>query len=134
MSVETVFLHGGVSVHRIASGDVTGQDFVAADNELLAMPEQLARCRYVIMDFTSISRMNISGADVRQIADLEQRMAAVQPHVTVAIVAPTDVAFGMSRMWEVLAEKTGWETMVFRTRPEAEEWVGQKSEGSGLHP
>jgi hypothetical protein len=102
-----------------------GHDFIAADMELLAMPEQLAKCRYVIMDFTSISRMNISASDVRQIADLEVRMAAVQPHVAVAVVAPTDVAFGLSRMWEVLAEKTGWETMVFRTRQEAEDWVGR---------
>jgi hypothetical protein len=86
------------------------------------------------MNFTSISRLNISASDVRQIADLELRMADVQPHASVAIVAPTDVAFGMRRMWQVLTEKTGWETMVFRTRQEAEDWVGRKVERLGLQP
>jgi hypothetical protein len=128
MPVENSLLHGGIGVLQICSGVVTAQDLMTADNELLAKPKQFAECRYAIVDFTSICRMNISASDVRQLADLDLRMAAVQPHLAVAVVAPTDVAFGMSRMWQVVAEKTGWEIAIFRSREQAEDWVGQKSE------
>jgi hypothetical protein len=41
----------------------------------------------------------------------------------VAIVAPSDLAFGIARMWEAFAEVTRWNTHVFRSRAEADPWL-----------
>ena len=43
-----------------------------------------------------------------------------------AIVAPRDLEYGLSRMWQAFVEDNGWETMVFRSREQAEEWVREK--------
>jgi hypothetical protein len=43
-----------------------------------------------------------------------------------AVVAPYDVGFGMSPMWEMLTEGPGWFTRAFRTRPEAEAWLREE--------
>jgi hypothetical protein len=128
MPVDIAFLHGGIGALISCSGDVTAQEFIDADNQLLAVPKQFAECRFVIVEFTSISSFNVSASEVRRFVDLDIRMAAIQPRLVVAVVAPTDVTFGMSRMWQVMAEVTGWEIMVFRTRQKGEDWVRQKSE------
>jgi hypothetical protein len=128
MPYKIAFLEGGIGLLKTFSGDVTAQDFITAENELLSIPQQVAACRYAIADLTSVCSMNISASELRQLSDLNARMAAVQPRLAVAVVAPMDVAYGLSRMWQVLAEKTRWEIMVFRTRAEGEDWARQRSE------
>jgi len=44
----------------------------------------------------------------------------------VAFVVKSELGFGMTRMYEILAEKLGYETMVFRDYSEAENWLIQK--------
>jgi hypothetical protein len=123
MPVELTFLPGDIGLLYVCSGEATAKDFISANCQLLAVPNQFAACKYAIVDLTYISSLSVSASELREVADLNMRMAAIQPHLAVAVVAPTDFAFGMSRMWEVMAEKTGWTIMVFRTRAEGEDWV-----------
>ena len=44
----------------------------------------------------------------------------------VAAAAPTDAGFGLGRMWEVLAEETGWPTLIARDMSEAQKWLREK--------
>ena len=44
-----------------------------------------------------------------------------------AIVAPTDHAFGIARMYAAYAEHEGCKVQVFRELAEAEEWLGLKA-------
>jgi hypothetical protein len=48
-----------------------------------------------------------------------------------AIVAPSDRAYGMSRMFEVFAEESSIDVRVFRDFDEAKRWVveGESEEG-----
>jgi hypothetical protein len=47
----------------------------------------------------------------------------VSPGARVAVIAPTDMLFGVSRMWGVFVEPSGMEIQVFRLRAAAEQWV-----------
>ncbi len=40
-----------------------------------------------------------------------------------AIIAPSDAAYGVSRMFAIYAERAGQDVRVFRGAPEAEQWV-----------
>ena len=64
--------------------------------------------------------------EVRTIVEQDERLAAVVPELVTAIVAPHDLGFGMSRMWEMFTERLGWSTRTFRSRPEAELWLRQE--------
>ena len=54
--------------------------------------------------------------------------AAVNPDPLVAIVANSDIAYGLSRMYEALLSGTDWDVRVFRTRPEAVQWIREKAQ------
>ena len=43
------------------------------------------------------------------------------------IASPTDLGYGLSRMWEVLSDQSGWEMQIFRSRAEAERWIQQRA-------
>ena len=44
----------------------------------------------------------------------------------IAFIVKSEVGFGMTRMFEILAEKMGYETMVFRSYSEGENWLIQE--------
>jgi hypothetical protein len=57
-----------------------------------------------------------------------KKIASLVPSGTIfAVIAGSDFAFGLARIWESFIERTGWETMTFRTRWKAESWIKEKA-------
>lgn len=79
-----------------------------------------------IFDFSFVSEVALSTAYLRQVAKEEPPMAdaARRPRV---IVAPTAVAFGLSRMFQMLGESTRPLLEVVRTMDEALAALGVQS-------
>ena len=82
---------------------------------------------YSFFDFDDISGVNISTADLRASAEVAVeagRQGAAER--VVAIYAKGDLPYALSRMWMVYAERSGWETAVFRDRADAVNWVRER--------
>ena len=45
------------------------------------------------------------------------------PGLLVAVVAERNVVFALARMWEAFIEGIGWETKIFPSITEAQDWV-----------
>jgi hypothetical protein len=114
----------------ICTGNVTAKDLLDAKDRLLETPTRLQECRFAIVDLGLASSLELSPDEVRKIADRDRELAVItRPGLPVAVLAPNDVAYGLARMWEVFVENTGWETIIFKTREEGEDWVRQKANG-----
>ncbi len=75
-------------------------------------------------DFTHITRINLSGDDVRQLA----QTGIFAEHSHRAFIVPDEVTFGLGRMYEILRGLEGEKGIrVFRTLEEALDWVLPKS-------
>ncbi len=119
---------GGVGVIYNCHGDMTIDDFFQAGIAFLGLPEEIKKWRYCVIDLSSVGAMNISSDDIRAVVELNKRIAAIaQPGALLAVASPKDLGYGLSRVWEVLMEEIGWETMTFRSRPEAELWIRQRA-------
>lgn len=73
-----------------------------------------------LCDLTDLDRLELTPDDLRALARLRVFAAGAKR----AFVAPVDHHFGLARMLEVYSESEGSEVRVFRTRAEAEEWLG----------
>jgi hypothetical protein len=127
MSVDVASIQAGTGLLLICSGEVTSKDLIDAKKRLKVSPQRIHECRYAIVDFVLVSELKLSASEVRELAEQDIRIAALLvPGLVVAVVAPTEATFGLSRMWQVLAETTGWETTVVRTREDGQDWIQQK--------
>ena len=118
----------GAGVIYYCHGDMTFDDLFQAGMGFLASPEEIKKWRYSIVDLTSVAAMHLSSDDIRSVVDQNKRIAALaHPGVLVAVAAPKDLGYGLARMWEILLEQIGWETMTFRSRPEADTWIRQRA-------
>lgn len=47
----------------------------------------------------------------------------------IAILAPSELPYALSRVWKTWADATPWQTTVVRTREEAARWLETRIEG-----
>ena len=113
-------------------GFVTVDDVIGHFRTLADDPQ----CPEELDVFLDLSEMkSLPAAD--KLAMVVAEMKRVQSRVrfgACAIVAPTDAAYGMMRMYEVLAEKLFRVTHPFRTSAEAEEWLASQQRGTESTP
>ncbi len=79
----------------------------------------------VLVDFRGTYRFDLSVPDIEELAALHESLGEAIGNGMLAVVAPSDVVYGVSRMWETVTEShTFMTTNIFRTMREAEEWLG----------
>lgn len=126
MAYSTEYTPDGLGVIHRGEGIVAGAEVIAASADHHRLEERGRRLRYGVVDFTKVTELRVSAAEAQAIAEEDRLTAALTPDVAVAVIAPQDHVFGMARMWETLAESTGWTTRVFRDRDEAVAWLREQ--------
>src|SRR5262249_19106937 len=113
-----------------ASGTLTDHELFAYQREVWSRPEVSGYDELV--DMTDVEHVaDASPTGMVRLATLSAGMAVHAPATRFAIVAPRDFEFGLGRMYGAHREMDSRSTKrvgVFRTRPEALEWLGLSQE------
>ena len=137
MPREVDFRDGGRGVTCVATDHLTGGDLIKAVAEVEAT-EEAAHVLYVLFDFDSVTGVDITTSQLREVADISVRASRRSaPGRVVAIYAKDDTPFALTPMWMVFVQESGWETAVFRERPPAIAWVTERVSdkfGVAIHP
>lgn len=127
MPIKIEVRHEAMGVIYHCSGDLTIEDFVAANAGFLNTPDEIRKWRYTLIDLVGVESMAINYDDVSRVVAQNKTIAArAVSGVLLAVSSPKDLGFGLSRMWEALVERVGWETMTFRSVMEAEAWIQRR--------
>lgn len=102
-----------------ASGSPTAQDILACRATMAADPDFSPDMKQLV-DMTQLDKVLASSADLRQLAEADPFSTGALR----AIVAESDVTFGVGRMYELLVEKPGAVVKVFRDISDARAWLG----------
>lgn len=96
------------------------------DRELMSLAEELERAPGVEPDFSVlIDLRNADGQSVTSagVESLSRRPLVLAPDARRAVVVPSQLGFGMARMYEILRQQKGGSTHVFRDYDQADRWV-----------
>jgi len=132
MPYETRLVDEGRGVLRIGSGIVTTSELLEASAKL-AMNEAVARnIKYLLADFSEVTDLRLTPNTIHYVAELNRKAAQFSSGAFVAIVAPSPLAYGLGRMWQMLMEEVRWTSAVFHQRAEAIVWLKQQlGQGEG---
>jgi hypothetical protein len=127
MGVTIRSLDGGLGLLEVGTGVLDGFQLMEAQAGFLT-DERKRSVRYWLTDFSGVETSHTTREQVLALVDSQAKRESSMPDVLVAIVARLDVSFGMVRMWQLHLDSKGtlWETRLFRTRPEAEEWLRER--------
>lgn len=124
MSVSIKIADSGLGIILTATDYLTVQELSAANLDLFTQHAQkFLSCRYCFVDFSQVTDTDADHDKIRQLASMHVETSQIKLQLIVAVYSPADFSFGMSRMWKVLAEATGWQTSVFRSAEEAKAWI-----------
>lgn len=111
---------------RVAAfrGVVTDADLMQAYESLLGDP-QYDPTLHDLVDMSGVERLEVSAKAIRELVKRYARVDELGIRTRLAIVAPSDVAFGVARMYEMLrGDDVPEEIHVFRAIAEAQAWLG----------
>ena len=124
MPIDIKDLDNEQGVIILGYGILTGKEYINALKSHLSQSDaKFKKYRYSLSDYTKVTQLDVSSSDVGLVAKLCEKASVTNPNIVVAVVADNDITFGMSRMWEILSDKTNWGIMVFRKREDAEKWI-----------
>jgi hypothetical protein len=76
-----------------------------------------------LMDFTHVTQIDLNADDIRVLA----QRSIFSPQSRRAFIVPSDSAYGLARMYEILREEAGEHGIgVFRNLDEALDWILSK--------
>lgn len=131
MSVSINIVDNGLGVRLIAQGFLGFEDFIQANSAFFDQyAQEFSSCRYWLSDYSEVTDLDADYRQVNRLASMHIDASKLNPHLIVAIYCPADFIYGMVRMWETLAETTGWQIRVFRDMSEAKAWIHYYVEGS----
>lgn len=127
MPIELKYLDKGKGVEYFVTGVLTGDDIIKANRKLYASKSPTT-VKYKIIDRTECTDYHVRAEDVRLIAEQEKEAAINNPHLIIALIAPTKVQFAMSRMFQSYLESaaSGYKTEIFNDRKSAQEWINKQ--------
>jgi hypothetical protein len=123
---------GSSLIRTTCTGDVSFDEVVDHFRQLEGDPALPGRLD-VLLDLSDMRSLPES-AQLKSIAREVDRLRTKVQWGACAIVATRDAMFGMSRMFEVLAESYFSSSHVFRGRREAESWLASVREPRGPTP
>ena len=114
--------------YAIARGTLTDRDLLEAWGDALADPSYDPALDSLV-DMSETERFEVTPEGAQRLADVMEMCGRAPPPGTrprVALVAPTDDAFGLCRMYEAYRELQGAAAHFFVTRSKAEAqcWLG----------
>ncbi len=114
-------------------GVVTDQELIdSLKRHLTDDKEKFKKYKYILIDHTELTKMDITNETVEFIAGLWADISRVNPDPIVAMVAYVtiganiDLINRISRLRELFINRSCWETLVFRTKNEAVRWIREK--------
>jgi len=123
MPYETFYVDSGKGVHKYGRGVVTSTEMLSASLRESSDEERSRKLRYGLVDFSETTDLQITPEVIRQLVEINRKLASYTPGAFVAIVAPTDFPYAMARLWQTFSQDLGWSANVFHSRPAAIGWL-----------
>jgi hypothetical protein len=122
MAIQINCLDNGIGIEIIASGIVTGEEIIKAQEEVYN-EENLQKQKYQIIDRTHCTEYQVSSEDIERISDIDNRASEVNSYIIIAVVSSTPLQYGMTRMWQAYIKEDRFVTKIFADRKSADEWI-----------
>ena len=122
MAIQINYLDNGIGIEIIASGIVTGEEIIKAQEEVYN-EENLQKQKYQIIDRTHCTEYQVSSEDIERISDIDNRASEVNSYIIIAVVSSTPLQYGMTRMWQAYIKEDRFMTKIFSDRKSADEWI-----------
>jgi hypothetical protein len=126
MPIDMNITDHGLGVVVTGTGAVSEEEYLQFYRGVLAQGEGMINTfKYSLNDWSGVTSVSLSSAAIQEIANLTKMIMLPPVQTLTAVVAPADLTFGLSRMWQSFAEGPSMDIRVWRQRADAESWLAE---------
>ena len=109
----------------LCTGKVLGSEVFNAKLPLEKQTERVSQWRFAVLDHSEATSVDYSSSDIQHLLKQDKGFFAgmLADGFLIAIVSPQDHVFGISRMWQTMADQLHYEVLVARSREQADTWI-----------
>ena len=126
MPYEIILHKSDGGVITIYSGVVTDEDLLQSANDKCSSVKTIESYRYALTDCSNVTEFEETSDAVIKIAEIARSAFAINSDILFVAVVPTDLMFGLSRLWQVYADESDRQTKIVRSREEADIWLAER--------
>ncbi len=116
--------NNGKGVRTTYSGVVTDREYLTHIRLYPSLPSAVFESiQYGLTDLSDVRKLDLSTTTVIEAANVSSATMKKNPNLRIAIAAPNDIEFGMSRIWSAWSDMELAHTALFRTVAEAKDWL-----------
>ena len=105
------------------SGSITDNELITAYQDLLTKPDYNPTANDIV-DLRKVDRLDVSADALRNLISMYTPVDQLGHHTRLAIIAASEVTYGMSRMYEMLrGDEVPEEIHIFRNYDDAVLWL-----------
>jgi hypothetical protein len=119
----TELINNGTGILHVGSGVLLGQEVIDVVTNLSGKIPQPERITHGLVDLTEVTDFRVSTNELRVITQIDRQHAENMKEIFVAIAAPEDIEYGVSRMYASILSNPGWTIQIFRTKHQALAWL-----------
>ena len=123
----------GIGLIIESRGTVTDKDLVdPLELRLTKDKEKFKTYKYILIDQFALTTLDVSDATIDHIAGMIADVSSINPDSILAMVAYVsyganiDLIGRLSRMRRLFINQSCWESLQFKTRPQAVTWIKKK--------
>jgi len=134
VAIETKIVDNGHGAIMDCRGTLKDGELIDALRRQFDRPAEFKQLTYLLLDFSAVTRMNLKDKTTDSIAELCAAAERINPELLVAMVAYFSMTSGidliqrMTGLYELFQHRSGWESLVFRTKPEARRWLRKRAD------
>ena len=123
MSYKIKFLEKEGGIITSFSDVVTDENLIRSATERVSEEHNFKDFLYGISDFSNVTEFKVTTEGIKANARQAIEYSKLNKDFILVSVMPTDLEFGMARVWIAHAEESSWRTNTFRTFEEAQHWI-----------
>jgi len=125
MAYVITFNENDGGVFTTYTGTVTDDDMINSAKERLSLVENLNPIKYFFSDFTDVDNFKVTPSGIQVIATIATTASKINNDLLLVAIVPSDLEYGMGRMWQAYSDELNWKTYMARTKEEASEWLNK---------
>ncbi len=114
----------GEVIAIVFNGVLMDADLKHLAQQLQQIDEEFPRSPDRFADFSHVTEIKWNFDTISAFAKL-RRQTPPKNEIKVAMVAPLSTHYGFARMYQSLMDGRSWKYQIFKTLPEARQWLGE---------
>lgn len=123
MPYKIIYSENPNGVTTFFTGILTDQEIIQSCEDRIASEDKVRDLYFIKDDLLDVTEFRVSSETIQTCASFALKASEINKRLVHVAIVPTDLVYGMARMWQAYSDGTNWNKNIFRNREEAEKWL-----------